>query len=431
MALEGTLRDFSFADILQLISLQRKTGVLTLKAADNVVTISFLDGHIVGANSLSQHLEDRLGLILLKRGIVGEAELEAALRRQEETLQRLGRILIDHALCSAANVRQALEQQMLQIVYRVFRWADGEYHFSQETDIDYDRELVVPMPTDSIIMEGARMTDEWPFIDQRIPDRDAVFAKVDSNRKLEVVDDKDEDFDDLGFSFTDTPDDAAVVSKSEDKVTQAQKLVYDSVDGRHAVNELIQESPLIEFDTCKALADLLDRSLVRKATPEEVTRLLRREEAESAAKPAEARPLAAVPWLALPFLVLLGFSLTLMSHNPIDPTLTLKQVLWDEFHLDTVSWMRMDSLGRSAETSYLLHGLYPESIDELCQGEGSELCVTEDPWGREYRLSVTDTKLIVTGADHTGTPVLLSRRIIDEGQSDVPFEGPGVILIES
>ncbi|TFG36821.1 MAG: DUF4388 domain-containing protein, partial [Candidatus Aminicenantes bacterium] len=31
MALEGTLRDFSFADILQLISLQRKTGVLTLK----------------------------------------------------------------------------------------------------------------------------------------------------------------------------------------------------------------------------------------------------------------------------------------------------------------------------------------------------------------------------------------------------------------
>ena len=44
MALEGTLRDFSFADILQLISLQRKTGVLTLKHEDKLVTISFLDG---------------------------------------------------------------------------------------------------------------------------------------------------------------------------------------------------------------------------------------------------------------------------------------------------------------------------------------------------------------------------------------------------
>ena len=39
MALEGTLRDFSFADILQLISLQRKTGVLTLKSGDNVTTV--------------------------------------------------------------------------------------------------------------------------------------------------------------------------------------------------------------------------------------------------------------------------------------------------------------------------------------------------------------------------------------------------------
>ena len=77
MALEGTLRDFSFADILQLISLQRKTGVLTLKNQDNVVTISFLDGMIVGASSLSQHEEDRLGLILLKCGAVSEEQVAA------------------------------------------------------------------------------------------------------------------------------------------------------------------------------------------------------------------------------------------------------------------------------------------------------------------------------------------------------------------
>jgi len=68
MALEGTLRDFSFADILQLISLQRKTGVLTLKYEEKLVTISFVDGCIVGSSSLNQHTEDRIGLILLKRG---------------------------------------------------------------------------------------------------------------------------------------------------------------------------------------------------------------------------------------------------------------------------------------------------------------------------------------------------------------------------
>ena len=93
MALEGTLRDFSFADILQLISLQRKTGVLTLKSDENVTTVSFVDGNIVGASTLNQHTEDLIGLILLKRGEVEDADLQDALRRQGETLQRLGRIL--------------------------------------------------------------------------------------------------------------------------------------------------------------------------------------------------------------------------------------------------------------------------------------------------------------------------------------------------
>jgi hypothetical protein len=201
MALEGTLRDFSFADILQLISLQRKTGVLTLRAEENLVTVSFQDGCIVGASTLNQHTEDMIGLILLKRGEVTEAELEGALRRQEETLQRLGRILIDHHVVPVETVRVALHQQILQIVYRVFRWSDGEYHFSQETDIDYDRDLLQPMAADSIIMEGARMTDEWPFIDQRIPDRDVVLRKVDPSRRLEVVEGGDDFVSDLEFSF--------------------------------------------------------------------------------------------------------------------------------------------------------------------------------------------------------------------------------------
>ena len=51
MALEGTLKDFSLADIFQLIGIQRKTGVLTLKSAEDVVTVSFLDGSVVSADS--------------------------------------------------------------------------------------------------------------------------------------------------------------------------------------------------------------------------------------------------------------------------------------------------------------------------------------------------------------------------------------------
>src|SRR3954451_9086623 len=62
MALEGTLRDFSLADIFQLIGLQRKTGVLKLRGKDATVTVTFLDGKVVAADSLTRRLATRLGL---------------------------------------------------------------------------------------------------------------------------------------------------------------------------------------------------------------------------------------------------------------------------------------------------------------------------------------------------------------------------------
>jgi hypothetical protein len=427
MALEGTLRDFSFADILQLISLQRKTGVLTLKHEEKLVTISFLDGCIIGATTLNQHTEDRIGLILLKRGDITEAELEGALRRQEETLQRLGRILIDHHVVEPKTVREALEQQILQIVFRVFRWTDGEYHFSQETDIDYDRDLMIPMAADSIIMEGARMTDEWPFIDRRIPDREVVFIKVDANRKFEVIEEEEEDFDDLGFNFTESPEEPAPVELPEDRITTNQKAVYDQVNGRNNVREIILESPLIEFDTCKALADLVDRDIIREASPEEVARHIAREVVPIE----EARPSISLPWLALPVAALVVLGLFLTPRNPLNLGLEFVPRLWDRHVMTGVSEMRMDLLARSAEAHFFLHGLYPQEAVELATGPASP--PTTDPWGRPYRITLSDVTLSVTGTDTAGVPAPVHTRYLawegDRGEAELRGR-PGVILLD-
>jgi len=428
MALEGTLRDFSFADILQLISLQRKTGVLTLRTEENLVTVSFQEGCIVGASTLNQHTEDMIGLILLKRGEVSEAELEGALRRQEETLQRLGRILIDHDVVPVETVRVALHQQILQIVYRVFRWADGEYHFSQETDIDYDRDLLQPMAADSIIMEGARMTDEWPFIDQRIPDRDVVFRKVDPSRRLEVVAGGDDFLGDLEFSF-DGDDKGGSGSLPDNQITDNQMAVYPLVNGRDSVTEIILESTLIEFETCKAVSELFDRGLIREATQEEIAREMRR--GVDIPKSPRKSP-ASLPWLAVPFLVLLGFALMIVQRNPANPGFRLREDVWNRYVLQSVSWISLDRVARQAETTFYLDGAYPESADQLALNHPE--AVPLDPWGRPYRLVIRGGKLLVTGSDSTGQPIqslILSRHLAWEqaGEKTDRHEGPGVELL--
>lgn len=432
MALEGTLRDFSFADILQLISLQRKTGVLTLKEAGNVVTISFLDGTIVGSSSLNQHPEDRIGLILLKRGEVTEVELEAALKRQEETLQRLGRILIDHKLVDGEAVRVALSQQILQIVYRVFRWGDGDYHFSQETDIDYDRDLMKPMAADSIIMEGARMTDEWPFIDQRIPDREVVFVKVAPDRHFEIGEEDDDDFESLGFNFTETPEERVPDPKPEDdRLLPVQYEVYGLVNGLFSVNELIAESPYVEFETCKALADLLDKGVIREATQEEIARSLSRVSMPVAEKSSVG--LGIVPWLAVPFLILFGFSLSVMPRNPANPGFGMISRIWDGCVLEGVSWYRMQRMSRAAESQFFLEGFYPESGEDLIRDSAVLPEGYADPWGQSYRVATRSSKLMVSGLDAEGrlSPrLLINQPLAWEGEGGIGVQtGPGVRLL--
>ena len=139
MALEGTLKDFSLADIFQLIGIQRKTGVLTLTNPDDVVTVSFLDGNVVSADSQKKNLEDLLGSVLVQSGRVTDEQLQEALRTQKRTLQRIGHILIQEKLISHEDLSRALALQVTQVVYRLFRWKDGDYHFAQESTIEYDR----------------------------------------------------------------------------------------------------------------------------------------------------------------------------------------------------------------------------------------------------------------------------------------------------
>src|SRR2546427_13096060 len=115
MALEGTLRDFSLADIFQLIGLQRKTGVLTLRGKDDNVTVTFLDGKVVGADSASHRLETRLGHVLIKSGMLTQEQLARALEIQKETLQRLLQRVVGNDLVVRKDESEALQRHFQRL----------------------------------------------------------------------------------------------------------------------------------------------------------------------------------------------------------------------------------------------------------------------------------------------------------------------------
>ena len=76
MALEGSLKEFGLADILQLIYFQRKAGVLTIAGKHDNVRLLFNNGNVIFAASKVRDESMRTGRMLVKKGIISADDLK-------------------------------------------------------------------------------------------------------------------------------------------------------------------------------------------------------------------------------------------------------------------------------------------------------------------------------------------------------------------
>jgi len=254
MALQGTLKDFALPDILQLIGMQRKTGILTMESDEDSVTVQFFQGKVVGADTRLRKLEESLGSVLVRTGKITAAQLEEALASQRQTLQRLGYVLVKSGALSEEELREALRTQICQIVYRLFRWRDGRYNFAPMDHLEYDRDLTIPVAAETLLMEAARMIDEWPIIERRIRSGGVVFRKTVAGREHARAGGGDEP---QTTSLQDVPGD--------------ETEILGSLDGRTTVQEIVERSACGEFDVYRTLYDLLQRNLIEERPPAEST----------------------------------------------------------------------------------------------------------------------------------------------------------------
>ena len=393
MALEGTLKDFSLADIFQLIGLQRKTGVLTLRAKDDTVTVTFLDGKVVGADSLSHRLENRLGHVLIRSELLTQDQLNRALEIQKETLQRLGFILVHYGIISADALKQAIQLQILQIVFRLFRWKDGDYHFSQETTIEYDRDYVVPVSAESTLMEGARMIDEWPIIEKRLRSYDMVFRKKLTDQEIVVV--GAEEADEVDFD-SDAPSRRRKIISDKIRISREEKSIYDMVDGTMSVRDVMEMSKLSEFDTAKALYELLTRDLIEEVRGSAAAAVLAQttplDETEVAETPV---PLPLVAVLALLAIV----SLATSFRNPLNSLRPLGAAQRSSSVNETqkaISIQRIEQIGEAVEAYSLVNGHLPSRLQDLTPVYLST-SLLHDPWGHAYKYLPQPQRYLVIG----------------------------------
>lgn len=385
MALEGTLHDFSLSDILQLISLQRKTGLLTLKSPDDTVILGFDEGKLISAESSAQRLDTRLGMLLVKTSCLTPELLSKALEIQGQTLQRLGFILLKNGFCSAEDLRRGLDTQIRKITFGLFRWADGDYVFDAQERVDYDREFVVPVSVESLLLEGARMMDEWPIIEKVVCTQGLVFQRVPVSQPV-VQAEEHEEPEEIG--------DASLARRAKEeqdgpiKISRQEWPIYELVDGRRSVEAIIERTFLSDFDGCKAFYDLVSRGLIGEVRPVlmgspslgamtgELRRIRKRQSPFSL--------LNVLGGIALLALLVAGWSA--QSWNPVNLwTFPARRIPIVESFGKSLSLLRIRRLSEAVDTFYLGKGKFPEALEDLENGRLVGAKDTRDPWGRSFR----------------------------------------------
>jgi CheY-like chemotaxis protein len=168
MSLVGNLEDLGLGDILQIVSLSRKSGVLTLASRSREGKVVFQAGQVIRATS--SVFRENIGDLLVRKSLVDIETLKKAVSLQKkcDPPLRLGAILAKHFGVSKDAIEAAVKDQVEKIVYNFFAWTEGTFSFELGEPGEMGATSFNPLQfmldqglnPQWLAMEGSRIIDE-------------------------------------------------------------------------------------------------------------------------------------------------------------------------------------------------------------------------------------------------------------------------------
>ncbi|MEO7032217.1 MAG: response regulator [Polyangiaceae bacterium] len=235
-ALSGDISVISIAEVLQLLDLQRQTGVLSIFTRQTEITLYVKMGRLEFAASRGLRVEFRIGRYLVEDGAITRQELHTVLDNRAGSKRLLGELLIQLGMTTEEHVRRALVRQTTELVYEVVRWKAGRFAFTVGVNNLAATKAALGIETGGLVMEGFRRVDEWRMIEGSF------------------------DFDEVLYHDT-----VAIERLGPDaNLTRQERAVLSAIDGERTIREIVDLTGGSSFELCKILYQFLNSRLVRR-----------------------------------------------------------------------------------------------------------------------------------------------------------------------
>jgi uncharacterized protein involved in exopolysaccharide biosynthesis/Mrp family chromosome partitioning ATPase len=132
---DGTLSDLAIGDILKLLEIQEKSGILHCENDPNTFMVSVHKGQIVNVDWLSRPPKTRLGNLLVQTGKITREQSQIALAKQQSTCQRLGQVLLHLGFVSAEDLAGPLKLHIQENISQLHKCGHARFRFEEQPEL--------------------------------------------------------------------------------------------------------------------------------------------------------------------------------------------------------------------------------------------------------------------------------------------------------
>lgn len=155
--LEGDLSVFQPISVMQMLNLAGVSGELKLVRRGNAASIYFEKGNVTFAGIKNRPV--KLGEYLVRGGFIGRQALDDALAKRSSVRRRIGALLIEAGHIDENMLKNAVTEQVKEVIYEIVRWQDGSFSFHRDRKPS-PQEVRIDIPLDHLMLEGLKRLDE-------------------------------------------------------------------------------------------------------------------------------------------------------------------------------------------------------------------------------------------------------------------------------
>ncbi|HET8645102.1 MAG TPA: DUF4388 domain-containing protein, partial [Vicinamibacteria bacterium] len=171
MPTSGKLWEGVLPGVLRELYVGRRTGVLTFTRGDERRSVRLRGGHIVSADTTVR--EDRMGEVLVRRGLLGASDLKRVIGFVLRDKKRLGEVLMEQGLLDAKGLEEALALHVRTVLSAVFSWPEGAYEFTEEPESEPGPgDVTLRASTGDLILEATRSVQDPDVVRYNLGDID-------------------------------------------------------------------------------------------------------------------------------------------------------------------------------------------------------------------------------------------------------------------